>query len=90
LLNLTTRSVSPTEAGERLYETVGARFEDVEAELAVLGEMRGRPVGTVRITVTEHSMRSLSVRRIIPNSCSDSWGIGARTQPLSHVDLTKT
>jgi DNA-binding transcriptional LysR family regulator len=59
LLNRTTRSVSPTEAGERLYQTVGPRFEDIEAELAVLGEMRGKPAGTVRITSTEHSMRSL-------------------------------
>jgi DNA-binding transcriptional LysR family regulator len=59
LLNRTTRSVAPTEAGERLYQTVGPRFEDIEAELAVLGEMRGKPAGTVRITATEHSTRTL-------------------------------
>jgi DNA-binding transcriptional LysR family regulator len=59
LLNRTTRSVAPTEAGERLYQTVGPRFEDIEAELAVLGEMRGKPVGTVRITATEDSTRTL-------------------------------
>jgi DNA-binding transcriptional LysR family regulator len=59
LLNRTTRSVAPTEAGERLYQTVGPRFEDIEAELAVLGEMRGKPAGTVRITATEHSTRKL-------------------------------
>lgn len=66
LLNRTTRSVSPTEAGERLYQTVGQRFEDIEAELAVLGEMRGRPAGTVRITATEHAMRSLIWPRLEP------------------------
>jgi len=66
LLNRTTRSVSPTEAGERLYQTVGPRFEDIEAELAVLGEMRGKPVGTVRITATEHSMRTLIWPRLLP------------------------
>src|ERR1700712_1373481 len=66
LLNRTTRSVSPTEAGERLYQTVGPRFEDIEAELAVLGEMRGKPAGTVRITATEHSMRSLIWPRLEP------------------------
>src|SRR3978361_1406847 len=66
LLNRTTRSVSPTEAGERLYQTVGPRFEDIEAELAVLGEMRGKPAGTVRITATEHSMRSLIWPRLQP------------------------
>jgi DNA-binding transcriptional LysR family regulator len=42
-----------------LYQTVGPRFEDIEAELAVLGEMRGKPAGTVRITATEHSTRTL-------------------------------
>ena len=46
LLNRTTRSIAPTEAGERLYQTVESRFADIEAELAVLGEMRGRPRGT--------------------------------------------
>jgi DNA-binding transcriptional LysR family regulator len=66
LLNRTTRSVSPTEAGERLYQTVGPRFEDIEAELAVLGEMRGKPAGTVRITATEHSMRTLIWPRLEP------------------------
>ena len=39
--------------GERLYRTVGPRFADIEAELAVLGELRGKPVGTIRITATE-------------------------------------
>ncbi|MFI4932157.1 MAG: LysR family transcriptional regulator [Burkholderiales bacterium] len=59
LLHRTTRSVAPTEAGERLYRTVGPRLADIEAELAVLGELRGKPAGTVRITATEHAVRSL-------------------------------
>src|SRR5271157_5430823 len=59
LLNRTTRSVSLTEAGERLYQTVGPRFADIEAELTVLGEMRGKPAGSVRITATEHAVRTL-------------------------------
>ncbi|UVH60856.1 LysR family transcriptional regulator [Variovorax paradoxus] len=66
LLNRTTRSVAPTEAGERLYQAVGPRFEDIEAELAVLGEMRGKPAGMVRITATEHSMRTLIWPRLQP------------------------
>lgn len=66
LLNRTTRSVSPTEAGERLYQTVGPRFTDIEAELAVLGEMRGKPAGTVRITATEHAARTLVWPRLQP------------------------
>ncbi len=66
LLNRTTRSVSPTEAGERLYLTVGPRFADIEAELAVLGELRGKPAGTVRITATEHAVRTLLWPRLQP------------------------
>src|SRR6185437_14018791 len=66
LLNRTTRSVSPTEAGERLFQTVGPRLEDIEAELAVLGELRGKPAGTVRITASEHSVRSLIWPRLEP------------------------
>ena len=59
LLNRTTRSVSPTEAGERLYETVAPRFSDIEAELSILGELRGKAAGTVRISATEHAVRAL-------------------------------
>jgi DNA-binding transcriptional LysR family regulator len=66
LLNRTTRSVAPTEAGERLYRTVGPRFEDIEAELAILGELRGKPAGTVRITASEHAMKSLVWPRLRP------------------------
>jgi DNA-binding transcriptional LysR family regulator len=66
LLNRTTRSVSPTEAGERLYQTVGPRLADIEAELAVLGELRGKPAGTVRITATEHAVRTLIWPRLAP------------------------
>jgi DNA-binding transcriptional LysR family regulator len=55
LLNRTTRSVSPTEAGERLLRTVGPRFEEIEAELAALGELREKPAGTIRITATDYA-----------------------------------
>src|SRR5512135_2034807 len=55
LLTRTTRSVSPTEAGERLLLTVGHRFEEIEAELEALGELREKPAGTIRITTGEHA-----------------------------------
>src|SRR5579872_5217547 len=55
LLTRTTRSVAPTEAGERLLRTVGPRLEEVDAELAALGEWRERPAGTIRITTGEHA-----------------------------------
>src|ERR687890_2330677 len=54
LLTRTTRSVAPTEAGLRLLETIAPRFEEIEAELAALSELRGKPAGTVRSTAGEH------------------------------------
>jgi DNA-binding transcriptional LysR family regulator len=54
LLTRTTRSVSPTEAGERLLRIVGPRFEEVEAELAALNELRQKPAGTIRFTAGDH------------------------------------
>jgi DNA-binding transcriptional LysR family regulator len=54
LLTRTTRSVSPTEAGERLLRTVGPRFEEVETELAALNALRQKPAGTIRITAGDH------------------------------------
>src|SRR6187397_2951329 len=50
LLTRTTRSVAPTEAGERLLQTVAPRFEEIEAQLAALRELREKPAGTIRIT----------------------------------------
>jgi DNA-binding transcriptional LysR family regulator len=55
LLTRTTRSVSPTEAGERLLHTVGLRFEEIEAELEALSELREKPAGTIRITATDYA-----------------------------------
>ncbi len=59
LLTRTTRSVSPTEAGERLLQTVGHRFEEIEAELEALSELRDKPAGTIRITAGEHAVNSI-------------------------------
>lgn len=55
LLTRTTRSVAPTEAGARLIERVGPRFEEVEEELAALSELRDKPAGTIRISAAEHA-----------------------------------
>jgi DNA-binding transcriptional LysR family regulator len=55
LLRRTTRSVSPTEAGERLLVGIGARFEEIEAELDALNVLRQKPAGTLRITAGEHA-----------------------------------
>jgi DNA-binding transcriptional LysR family regulator len=59
LLTRTTRSVSPTEAGERLLQTAGPRFEEIEAELAALSAVREKPAGRIRITTTEHAANAI-------------------------------
>jgi DNA-binding transcriptional LysR family regulator len=55
LLTRTTRSVSPTEAGERLLHAIGPRFAEIAAELAALSELREKPAGTIRITATDYA-----------------------------------
>src|SRR5258705_11743700 len=55
LLTRTTRSVSPTEAGERLLHSLGPRFEEIDAELAALSELREKPAGSIRITATDYA-----------------------------------
>jgi DNA-binding transcriptional LysR family regulator len=55
LLTRTTRSVAPTEAGERLLHTVGPRFEEIDAELEAVSQLREKPAGTVRITATDYA-----------------------------------
>jgi DNA-binding transcriptional LysR family regulator len=55
LLTRTTRSVAPTEAGDRLLRTVGPRFEEIDSELDALTELREKPAGTIRITATDYA-----------------------------------
>lgn len=64
LLTRTTRRVAPTAAGERLLHTLGPRFEEIEAELAALGELRGKPAGTIRITATEYVTEAILLPKL--------------------------
>jgi DNA-binding transcriptional LysR family regulator len=64
LLTRTTRSVSPTEAGERLLHTVGPRFEEIEAELAAIRELREKPAGTIRITASENAADAILLPKL--------------------------
>jgi DNA-binding transcriptional LysR family regulator len=59
LLTRSTRSVAPTEAGERLLRNIGPRFEEIEAELDGLSELRDKPSGTIRITTGEHAANTI-------------------------------
>ncbi len=69
LLVRTTRNVAPTEAGERLLETLRPAFDDIEQRVAALGDLRDRPAGTIRITAGEHAARKVLwpvLERLLP------------------------
>ena len=66
LLMRTTRSVAPTAAGERLARAIGHRFDEIEAELDALTELRDKPAGTVRITCGDHVLQSILLPRLAP------------------------
>lgn len=59
LLTRTTRSVSPTEAGERLLQAIGPRLDEIATELALLSEFRDKPAGTIRINAAEHAAKTV-------------------------------
>jgi DNA-binding transcriptional LysR family regulator len=70
LLTRTTRSVSPTEAGERLLNTVGPRLDEIETELTALSALREKPAGTIRITAGEHAADAIlwpAIARLLPD-----------------------
>ena len=66
LLQRTTRSVSPTEAGERLIQNVAPRLEEIEAEIADISDLGDKPVGTIRITAIDHVIEQILWPRIAP------------------------
>ena len=66
LLTRTTRSVSPTAAGERLMQAIGHRFDEIEAELDALTALRDKPGGTVRITCGDYMLQSTLLPRLAP------------------------
>ena len=69
LLTRTTRSVAPTEAGERLLQSAGPRLEEIDAELAALTALRDHPAGSIRITAHDHAVRTVlwpALLRLLP------------------------
>src|SRR6266404_957605 len=64
LLTRTTRSVSPTAAGERLLQNVAPRLGEIEAELAAIRELREKPAGTIRITATEFAADAILLPKL--------------------------
>jgi DNA-binding transcriptional LysR family regulator len=70
LLTRTTRSVAPTEAGERLLRAAGPRLDEIEAEMAALSELRDRPSGTIRITAHDHAVQAVlwpALEKLLPD-----------------------
>ena len=79
LLTRTTRSVSTTEAGLRLYKAMAPRFEEIELELAAVREFRDTPSGTVRISASEHAANNIlwpKLLKVLPD------------YPDIHVEIT--
>lgn len=66
LLTRTTRSVSTTEAGERLLNALAPRLNEIEQELASLSALRDKPAGSVRITAHDHAISTLLWPRLLP------------------------
>src|ERR1700722_9821319 len=66
LLTRTTRSVSPTDAGERLLDTVGPRLEEVNAELKSLSDLGNKPSGTIRITSMDDATDRILWPKVMP------------------------
>jgi DNA-binding transcriptional LysR family regulator len=70
LLSRTTRSVAPTQAGERLFRTIAPKFEEMDRELSVLSELREKPAGTIRLTATEYAADAIllpALAKILPD-----------------------
>jgi len=78
LLARTTRNVAPTEAGERLMKAIGPHFDQIEAEIEALGELRDKPAGTVRITCNDY---------VIDTIFRPKLGPLLRDYPDIHVEL---
>lgn len=66
LLTRTTRNVAPTEAGERLRQSLAPRMAEIEAEIAALMEFRDKPAGNIRITLSDHALNSIVWPKLRP------------------------
>ena len=69
LITRTTRSLSLTQAGERLLTSIGPKLDEIDAELASLTALRDKPAGLVRINVGEHAAQTIlwpALRKMLP------------------------
>jgi len=97
LLTRTTRSVAPTEAGERLLRAAGPRLDEIDAELTALSELRDTPSGTIRITAHDHAVRAVlwpALARFLPDYpdikveiVAERYDAGIRTGEMVAKDM---
>ncbi|QCB53943.1 LysR family transcriptional regulator [Sphingopyxis sp. PAMC25046] len=69
LLSRTTRSVAPTEVGERILATLSPMLRDLDASIEALSEYRDKPAGNIRITTVEHAAVTIlrpALARMLP------------------------
>ena len=69
LLTRTTRRVAPTEAGDRLSQSIGPKFEEIQSELTALNALREKPGGTIRITAAQHATEAVlwpKIAKLLP------------------------
>lgn len=69
LLNRTTRSVAPTEGGDRLLRTLRPAFDQIDTELEAVGVLREKPAGTIRITANDHAADTIlwpAISKLLP------------------------
>lgn len=70
LLTRTTRAVSTTEAGERLLNGIGPHFDEINAQIEALSDLRDKPTGSIRITASDHAINYVlwpKLRRFLPD-----------------------
>jgi DNA-binding transcriptional LysR family regulator len=70
LLTRTTRKVSPTEAGDRLVQSLRPAFDDISDQISALSELRDKPAGTVRLSTSEHAAKTIiwpAIRKLLPD-----------------------
>jgi DNA-binding transcriptional LysR family regulator len=70
LLTRTTRAVSPTEAGEQLFNGIGPHFDEIDAQIAGLSNLRDKPAGSIRITASDHAINQFlwpKLGQFLPN-----------------------
>jgi DNA-binding transcriptional LysR family regulator len=51
--------VAPTEVGQRLLESIGLSFDEIEAQVAALNELRDKPAGTIRMVASDYAIKSV-------------------------------